>query len=201
MRRALPTSIVSERVIPVARGVTRRTAADLVSALVAGGLTTLEITVEGDGGFDAIRSVADGPATIGAGTVTGVEKAERAVEAGAAFLVSPHFDEELTRWALDNGEALIPGALSPSEVAIAWRSGAPAVKLFPASLGGPSYVGALLAPYPDLALVPTGGVNVDNARSYLEAGAVAVGVGEWLTGGLEPEEVTERAALLVAEVV
>jgi len=196
MRPTLPPAILEERIVPVARGLDAISAPVLVSALLAGGISTIEITVEGRSGLGAIEAVAGGPATVGAGTIVTVSDAADAMAAGATFLVSPHTDQALAEWASENGAALIPGALTPTEVAAAWLHRPAALKLFPASLGGPEYLSALLGPFPDLALIPTGGIDGDNAAAFIQAGAVAVGVGAWLTGSGDMDLVTERAARL-----
>ncbi len=201
MRVSLPDSIITERVIPVARGLDGSSAPALAEALLEGGLSSLEVTVEGPGGIDALESLHDRGVTVGAGTVVSVDQAAAATAAGARFVVSPHLDIELVEWAREHDVPLIPGALTPTEAATAWRHRPPAVKIFPAHVGGPDYIESLLGPYPDLALIPTGGVDGDNADAYLSAGAVAVGVGGWLTGHADLSEVTRRARLLVTRVV
>ena len=104
---------------------------------------------------------ADGTALeIGAGTVLSIEAAERAVDAGATFLVSPHVDPELIEWAADRGIPFIPGAFTPTEILAAWRAGAPAVKFFPASVAGPDFIRDFRGPFPHIPLLPTGGVTV-----------------------------------------
>lgn len=197
----LPEPILEERVIAVARGLDAQSAPRLATALAAGGLHTVEVTVEGGAGFEAIEAVAGGELVVGAGTVVTVEQAIRAVAAGARFIVSPHFDVAVVEWALAEGVPVVPGALSPTEVASAWRLGPAAVKIFPANLGGPEYLRSLRGPYPDLALVPTGGVDSGNVAAFLAAGAVAVGVGGWLTSHDDLDLVTERAAELLRQVV
>lgn len=197
----LPEPILEERVIAVARGLDAHSAPRLATALAAGGLHTVEVTVEGGAGFEAIEAVAGGELVVGAGTVVTVEQAIRAVAAGARFIVSPHFDVAVVEWALAEGVPVVPGALSPTEVASAWRLGPAAVKIFPANLGGPEYLRSLRGPYPDLALVPTGGVDSGNVAAFLAAGAVAVGVGGWLTSHDDLDLVTERAAELLRQVV
>ena len=197
----LPSAILDGRVIPVARGLDAESAPTTVRALQAGGIDVIEITVEGAGGLEAIASVTTGAALVGAGTVVTISAAARAVDAGAAFLVTPHFDEALLGWATMNAVPLLPGAFTPTEIAGAWAHRPPAVKLFPASLGGPDYIRSLLAPYPDLVLIPTGGIDADNAPAFLSAGAAAVGVGSWLTGPSDPEVITERAVRLMSQVV
>jgi 2-dehydro-3-deoxyphosphogluconate aldolase/(4S)-4-hydroxy-2-oxoglutarate aldolase len=196
----LPSAIVEERVIPVARDMTPETAPGLAEALFRGGLTVLEITVEAQGGIDAVASLRGSGATVGAGTVTSIGQAAAAIEVGAVFLVCPHAGTDLIRWANDRGVPLIPGGLTPSEIFAAWASGAPAVKVFPASLGGPDLIAAIKAPLPQIELIPTGGVTADNAAAYLAAGSLAVGVGGWLTGGSDTGQVTERAIRLIESI-
>jgi len=128
--------------------------------------------------------------------VVTIDQADRAITAGAVLLVSPHLDPKLIEWSISNSIPLIPGALTPTEVATAWAWGPPAVKIFPAGTVGPGYVTSLLGPYPGVPLIPTGGIDAGNALAYLEAGAVAVGIGGWLTGVGDPSEITRRALLL-----
>lgn len=198
MTIALPDAIFEERIIAVARGQDATTAPDLAASLHTGGLNVLEITVEAAGGIEAIAALADGTTVIGAGTVTTLEQASSAVAVGASFLVSPHLDEALMAWSSTRGVPFIPGVFTPTEIHAARMAGARAVKLYPASLGGPTLLRGLLGPYPDLAVIPTGGVDGSNAAAYLEAGAVAVGVGGWLTGGTDPGLIAERARLLAS---
>ncbi len=194
----LPSLIAEQRVIAVARGQDASTALELAEALHAGGLAVLEITVEAGAGFDAIAAVAGGGTVVGAGTVTTVDQAASAVEAGATFLVSPHLDQELVVWSSSHDVPFIPGVLTPTEIHTALSAGVSAVKLFPASVGGPEMLRALLGPYPELPVIPTGGVDDTNAGAYLEAGAQAVGVGGWLTGGTDLDLITRRARSLAS---
>ena len=193
MRIELPESIRTERVIPVARGLDAARGLELATALAAGGLSTLEITLEGSSGIEAIAAVAGSDLTVGAGTVTSVEQAALAMEAGASFLVSPHVDRTLIEWAASQRVPYLPGGFTPTEIWEAWSQGVAAVKVFPASTGGPAHLGRLLGPYPEVALVPTGGVDASNVADFLAAGAVAVGVGTWLTGAADLALVRERA--------
>lgn len=196
MRLELPGPIRTERIIPVARGLDAAHAVRLGEALMAGGLSTLEVTLEGPSGIAPIEALADSEMLVGAGTVTSVAQAQAAVEAGAAFLVSPHVDVGVIEWAARNRVPHLPGALTPTEVWRAWRTGVAAVKIFPASTCGPGHIRSLLGPFPDLVLVPTGGIDGSNAAAFLANGAVAVGVGTWLTGTDDWDLVTERAVLL-----
>jgi 2-dehydro-3-deoxyphosphogluconate aldolase / (4S)-4-hydroxy-2-oxoglutarate aldolase len=192
----LPPVIAQERLVAVVRGLRVARASQLAEALRDGGVGVVEVTVESGDGPAAIEALRGLDVTVGAGTVTSVRDAADAVAAGASFLVSPHTDEDLLRWARQRDVPFVPGALTPTEVMTARRAGASAVKLFPASLGGPAFVASLLAPYPDLLLLATGGVGPDDARAYLDAGAIAVGLGSWLTGSSDVALVRERAALL-----
>jgi 2-dehydro-3-deoxyphosphogluconate aldolase/(4S)-4-hydroxy-2-oxoglutarate aldolase len=110
----LPDSIITEKVIPVARGLDGSTAPGLARALLEGGISTIEVTVEGGGGLEAIESLRDSNIMVGAGTITSTDQAEVAVEAGAAFLVSPHLDRVLIDWAQTEQVALVPGGLTPT---------------------------------------------------------------------------------------
>lgn len=151
-----------------------------VDALVAGGVTGIEITYSTPDAPSVISRIDQrygDRVVLGAGTVRTPKQAREAVDAGARFLVSPGTTDELADAMLATGVPVLLGALTPSEVMHVAELGAHAVKVFPASLGGPAYLRALRAPFPDVPFVPTGGVNVANLAEWLEAGAVAVGAG------------------------
>jgi 2-dehydro-3-deoxyphosphogluconate aldolase / (4S)-4-hydroxy-2-oxoglutarate aldolase len=115
---------------------------------------------------------------IGAGTVLNAEMARCCLRAGASFLVSPALDLEIIRLAAEENVVMMAGALTPTEVLTAWNAGADFIKVFPcAQVGGPAYIKALTGPFPHLQLVPTGGVNLENAADYVRSGAAALGVG------------------------
>ena len=126
--------------------------------------------------------------------------AERAVGAGARFIVSPHTDVALIDWCVTRGIPCFPGALSPTEIHAAWSAGASAVKLFPAIAVGTGYLKQLAGPFPDIPLVPTGGVSAQTAGDWIAAGGVAVGMGGWLIGDGDPAGVTQRARQVVEAV-
>jgi len=179
------SSLSAVGVIAVLRAPSADAAVHAVDALVAGGVTGIEITYSTPDAEQAIATVADrhGDAVLlGAGTVTTPEQAERAVAAGASFLVSPGTQPALAEAMLATGAAVMLGALTPTEVMAATALGADVVKVFPASLGGPAYLRALRGPFPDVPLMPTGGVNASNVGEWLAAGAVAVGAGSDLVG-------------------
>jgi 2-dehydro-3-deoxyphosphogluconate aldolase/(4S)-4-hydroxy-2-oxoglutarate aldolase len=193
---SLPEVILTERVIPVVRGLTAHRAHRLAAALAEGGVTSLEVTMESGDALGAITSLAGTGTTVGAGTVMTLEEGRSAIDAGALFLVSPHFDPHLVEWTRDEGIPYLPGVMTPTEVALAISKGVTTVKLFPAEFGGPGMIRALRGPFPSLGIVPTGGITADNAAEFIAAGAVAVGVGSWLTGGEDLSVVSERSRLL-----
>lgn len=177
------SSLSAVGVIAVLRAPSADAAVHAVDALVAGGVTGIEITYSTPDAEQAIATVAarHGDAVLlGAGTVTTPEQAERAVAAGARFLVSPGTRPALAEAMLATGAAVMLGALTPTEVMAATALGADVVKVFPASLGGPAYLRSLRGPFPDVPLMPTGGVNAGNVGEWLAAGAVAVGAGSEL---------------------
>jgi len=185
-------AIAVERVVAIIRG----DGADLVgAAMVDAGVRIVEVTLTVDGAFRSIaelRRIAPTDAVVGAGTVLTVHDAERAVDAGAQFLVSPHLDLEIVAWSIDHDIAYLPGVLTPTEIIAARRAGARALKLFPAGSLGPGYLRDLLGPFPDLEIVPARGVDGSNARMFLDVGAIAVGLGSALTPAALR---TDRAAL------
>lgn len=174
------TALRTATVIAVLRAPTAEAAIRASDALVAGGITGIEITYSTPDAAAVIREVrrrhSDG-VYLGAGTVLEAAQAVKAVEAGAQFLVSPGTEPVLAAAMLDTGATVLSGALTPSEVMTVLGLGVPVVKLFPASLGGPAYLKALRGPFPQVSFVPTGGVNSDNLAEWLAAGAVAVGAG------------------------
>ena len=168
-------------IVPVIRAESADAALAVVEALVEAGLTVAEITMTVPGAIKAIASVAKrfgDKVLVGAGTVTDAETATRAVDAGAEFIVTPCLVPEVIDAARRADVAVLPGALTPTEVFEAFRLGGDMVKVFPAqNLGGASYLRALRGPFPQIPLVPTGGVTLDNVRAMFDAGAAAVGVG------------------------
>lgn len=173
-------------VIAVLRAPSAGHAVRAVDALVAGGITGIEITYSTPQAADAIREIDQRHGErvyLGAGTILTASQAREAVDAGARFLVSPGTDPSLAQIMIDTGVAVILGALTPSEVMTAVRLGAHAVKVFPASLGGPGYLKSLRGPFPDVPLMPTGGVNAGNIADWFGAGAIAVGAGGELCSG------------------
>jgi 2-dehydro-3-deoxyphosphogluconate aldolase/(4S)-4-hydroxy-2-oxoglutarate aldolase len=182
------TWIASARLLAIVR---YRQAGDLdrvLAALRRGGMEQLEVTLDTPGALAAIERASAAGAPAGAGTVRTPDDVRAAVDAGAAFVVSPGLFEPVIEAAAALAVDVLPGALTPTEVARAAELGAVAVKLFPASLGGPRYVRSLRGPFPDVPLVPTGGIGVDDVAGYLEAGADCVGLGGELVGRSAPRD-------------
>ena len=195
-RPPLPNAITEQRIIAIARRLPPEQVGALKGALLSNGIGVLEVTLDADDAASTIAALDGSGLLVGAGTVMSVQQAAMAAEAGAAFIVSPHTDDSIVRWAVENAMPVMAGALTPTEIARAWDLGCSAVKLFPASVGGPEFLRTLRGPFSQVDFVPTGGVDAANAADYLAAGAVAVGVGSWLTGSPEPTVIAERAALL-----
>jgi 2-dehydro-3-deoxyphosphogluconate aldolase / (4S)-4-hydroxy-2-oxoglutarate aldolase len=151
-----------------------------VSAMVAGGVRAIEIAVTAPGAISVLRRLKrelDPSVLLGGGTVMTPEQAEDAVDAGAAFLVSPHLDEKVVGAAKHLNVPIIPGGFTATEILRAWDLGADAVKVFPASVGGPGYIRALRGPYPQIPLIPSGGVDERTVGDFFRAGAFAVAAG------------------------
>src|SRR3954470_17339805 len=158
----------------------------LTEALVAGGVRAVEVTFTNPAAAGAISAARDalGPrALIGAGSVLDAETARVAILAGATFVVTPTVSASAIELCNRYGVATTIGALTPTEILTAWQAGATYVKVFPANLGGPRYLRDVLGPLPQLKLIPTGGVDVDNAGEFIRAGAVAVALGSNLVDG------------------
>ncbi|HYG76683.1 MAG TPA: bifunctional 4-hydroxy-2-oxoglutarate aldolase/2-dehydro-3-deoxy-phosphogluconate aldolase [Planctomycetota bacterium] len=151
-----------------------------IRAVTEGGIRAVEVTFTVPGAPSVIRRVkqAFGDAVLlGAGTVLTAEEAEDAVDAGATYLIAPNTDEKVIGAAKRLGVPIIPGAFTPTEIVRAWDMGADAIKVFPASVGGPAYIRALKAPLPNIPMIPTGGVDERTVGEFFRAGAFAVGAG------------------------
>jgi 2-dehydro-3-deoxyphosphogluconate aldolase/(4S)-4-hydroxy-2-oxoglutarate aldolase len=188
--------------LPVLRAESEDEGLVLAHALAAGGVTVLEITMTVPGAIELIRRVAKDAGDrilVGAGTVLDPETARACMLAGAEFIVSPALNVATIEICRRYGVAVFPGALTPTEIVTAWQAGADAVKVFPCSaVGGAKYLKAIKAPLPQIELIPTGGVSLATGAEFLEAGAMALGVGGDLVDNKavragKPEIVTENA--------
>jgi 2-dehydro-3-deoxyphosphogluconate aldolase / (4S)-4-hydroxy-2-oxoglutarate aldolase len=173
--------ILETGIVPVVRAASPEQAILAAEAVACGGIPIVEITMTVPGAIQVIEELVrtlGSQVLIGAGTVLEAETADRCVEAGAEFLVSPGFDRETVEFARRNGKLMMAGALTPTEVITAYKAGSDFVKIFPCgNVGGPAYIKALKAALPQIPMIPTGGVNLATAPEFLRAGASALGVG------------------------
>ncbi|EHY89679.1 bifunctional 4-hydroxy-2-oxoglutarate aldolase/2-dehydro-3-deoxy-phosphogluconate aldolase [Saccharomonospora azurea] len=184
-RQALPGRTAASRLVVVLRGERAEDYVPVVDTLVEAGVRSVELTLTTPGTFAALPGLVErygASADIGIGTVTRPEQVDTAVDGGAHYLVTPAADLTVVDRALDRGIAVVPGGLTPTELHSTWNRGVCAVKLFPARQVDTGYLDDLRGPFPDLAVIPSGGVDLDAARSWLSAGAAAVSVGGPLLG-------------------
>lgn len=175
------------KVIAVIRAAKMAQAHHMAKAVASGGMQLIEITWNSDRAAELISQLrAELPAcTVGTGTLLTLNQMEQAIAAGAQFLFTPHVDPVMIQAAVQKGVPIIPGALSPTEVVTAWATGASCVKVFPVqAMGGVSYIKSLQGPLGHIPLIPTGGVTLENAKEFIAAGAIAVG----LSGDLFPQQ-------------
>jgi 2-dehydro-3-deoxyphosphogluconate aldolase / (4S)-4-hydroxy-2-oxoglutarate aldolase len=152
----------------------------IIQAVRNGGLRYLEITMNTSGAEDQIRAaiqLSENSLSIGAGTVTSHALLNRALAVGASFIVTPSLNSKVVRHCVESKIPIFPGAFTPTEIFSAWELGATAVKIFPAELAGPKYIRALRGPFPEIPLMPTGGVDLNTLPAFIEAGANAFGIG------------------------
>jgi 2-dehydro-3-deoxyphosphogluconate aldolase / (4S)-4-hydroxy-2-oxoglutarate aldolase len=170
-------------VVAVIRANSKDQLIGITESLLAGGVPAIEVTMSTPKAIAGIEMLADrfgDTAVIGVGTVIDAATAQDAIAAGAQFVVSPVFDEEIVATARRYGKIVIPGAFTPTEILRAWSAGADVVKVFPSTGLGPQYFKDILAPLPQLRLTPTGGVELKNVGDWIKAGAVFVGAGSSL---------------------
>jgi 2-dehydro-3-deoxyphosphogluconate aldolase/(4S)-4-hydroxy-2-oxoglutarate aldolase len=184
--------ILEDKVVAVVRlkdaGLLRRA----VEAVREGGVRCIEITMTVPGALDVIRTLGADDSldiVVGAGTVLGGAAAEAVIEAGARFVVSPVLDEDVIRVCRSKDIFVVPGAFSPTEIVRARSAGADIVKVFPAACLGPGFFKDIKGPFPDILLMPTGGITIENARSFLDQGACCVAIG---TALLDKKLIAER---------
>ena len=207
-----PTDIVArierERVVAVLRLADPDRLRAVIDALAAGGVRVFEVTMTVPRAIELIGQLAAGldeALLVGAGTVIDADTARRAIRAGARFVVSPVFRRDLIETCHAHDVPAMPGCFTPTEILDAWESGADIVKVFPATSLGPAFIKDVRAPLPQLKLMPTGGVSIDNAGDWLRAGAVAVGIGSALVDAAAVKEgdfaaITQRAQRLIARI-
>jgi 2-dehydro-3-deoxyphosphogluconate aldolase/(4S)-4-hydroxy-2-oxoglutarate aldolase len=173
--------ILEVKIVPVVRASSPEQALGAADAVRAGGIPIVEVTMTVPGAIEviaALNRLMGSDVLIGAGTVLDASTAQKCLDAGAQFLVSPGFDAETVALARRLNVLIMPGSLTPTEVITAWKAGADFVKIFPCgNVGGPAYIKSLKAALPQIPMIPTGGVNLETAAAFLRAGASALGIG------------------------
>lgn len=194
-------------IVPVIRAATAKQGMMASEAVCEGGITVVEITMTVPGAIELISQMVKSMGSsvlVGAGTVLDAGTAQRCVDAGAEFLVSPGFDLETVKLANRLGKLIMAGGLTPTEVITAWKAGSDLVKVFPCgTVGGAKYIKALKAPLPHIPMIPTGGVNLNTAAEFIQAGSAALGVGGELVSAAalasgNTSEIVENARKFVA---
>lgn len=186
------SQLQKHRAIAVIRAPEIELGRQMAMAVASGGMQLIEITWNSDRAGELISQLRlELPACIiGTGTLFNVQQLQEAIASGAQFLFTPHVDPAMIQAAVEKNVPIIPGAMTPTEIVTAWSQGASCVKVFPVqALGGAEYIKSLQGPLSQIPLIPTGGVTLENAKEFLQAGAIAVG----LSGELFPQKlVTER---------
>jgi 2-dehydro-3-deoxyphosphogluconate aldolase/(4S)-4-hydroxy-2-oxoglutarate aldolase len=194
------------RVVAIIRGVEEQHIEPVAEALLEGGVTVMEITLNTPGALHMISLLQEklgDRAYVGAGTVLDLDDAKQAVNAGAAFLVTPNTDEDVIRWAKEQQIPIFPGALTPTEVVKAWKAGATAIKIFPSGSLGISYIKELMGPLSHIPMMAVGGVTEENIKQFLQIGCYGLGIGGSLINLKEIKSgnygwITNKAAGLLA---
>jgi 2-dehydro-3-deoxyphosphogluconate aldolase/(4S)-4-hydroxy-2-oxoglutarate aldolase len=192
--------IIDSGVIAVIRGMEVDKVVNIVDALLEGGVKALEITLNSPGAIDLIEEVServkDTDAIVGAGTVLDGETARAAILAGAEFVFAPNLNQDVIEVCNRYGKVVIPGVMTPTEIVNAYQAGADLVKIFPAGVMGPKYIKSVKGPLNHIPMMPTGGVGLDNAADFIEAGVVALGVGSAL---MDKEAIAEENYEVITE--
>ncbi len=201
LSRTAPSAILNAtRVVAVLRAAHASEYAPIIEALQRGGVLSIELTLSTAGVWDELPRLQErfgDDLEIGVGTVTGAAEAEMALDLGAAYIVTPVTDPDVISACVRRGVAVYPGGLTPTELHSGWKMGATAVKVFPASAVGADYVAQLRGPFPDIQVIPSGGVDIDDVPGWIRAGALAVSLGGPLLGdafkGGDLQQLTIRA--------
>ncbi|MBW5447213.1 bifunctional 4-hydroxy-2-oxoglutarate aldolase/2-dehydro-3-deoxy-phosphogluconate aldolase [Cohnella sp. CFH 77786] len=173
-------ALAEQKIVAIIRGIPEDKADATAQAMADGGIVFLEVTLNTDGALGMIsrfRERYEGRMRIGAGTVLDLEQAKEAAAAGAEYIISPNFDKKVVRFGVERGIDVWPGTMTPTEIVRAYKEGASAVKVFPMGSLGVNYLKEIRAPLDHIPMIATGGVNLQNIRTVLDAGAIAVGLG------------------------
>jgi 2-dehydro-3-deoxyphosphogluconate aldolase / (4S)-4-hydroxy-2-oxoglutarate aldolase len=192
--------ILEEGVVPVIRVASAAEAFEVAKAIQEGGISVIEVTMSVAGALDVMKEVTQKfgkKVLLGAGTILDPETARAALLSGAQFIVTPTLNPDVIKMCNRYSAVIIPGALTPTEILTAWEAGADLVKVFPiAQVGGPAYIRALRGPLPHIPMVPTGGVNLQNAGEFIKAGCAAIAAGGEL---VDKKAVAEKKFSVIAE--
>jgi 2-dehydro-3-deoxyphosphogluconate aldolase/(4S)-4-hydroxy-2-oxoglutarate aldolase len=191
--------VLDAGIVAIVRSPDSQQLGDVAGALLDGGVSVMEVTFTVPNALDVIKSVRAAlgdRVVLGAGTVLDTETARAAILAGAEFIVSPTLNLHVIRLCRRYDKLVFPGAFTPTEILTAWEAGADVVKVFPADVGGPGYLKAVKAPLPQVRLMPTGGVNLQTAAAFIQAGACCLGVGGQL---VDAKLIAERKFDKIAE--
>lgn len=206
--------VMKEKIIAIVRGISNDRIIDTCKALSAGGINMIEVTFNqssptgNEDTYNAIKAISDQlgeTICVGAGTVMTLEQTELAVKAGAKYIISPNFDKDVVAKTLELGAISMPGVLTPTEIVDAYKAGASVAKLFPAGNIGLDYIKSIKAPISHIPMMAVGGVDVDNARAFIQAGCDGLGIGSSLVNKTlinesRYEELTELAKRFVEAV-
>jgi len=198
--------LAEHKIVAIFRGISPKDADAAATALIAGGIRLMEVTMNTAGALDIMSGWLErfeGQAHVGAGTVLNLSMAKEAVAAGAQFLISPNLDESVVAYGMEHGVEVWPGVMTPTEIVRAWNAGARAVKIFPMGALGTRYLKELQGPLDHIPMLATGGVDLTNIGEYFKAGATAVGLGGNLIrpasiAAGQFEDLTETARQFVA---
>lgn len=187
------------KVLPIIRSTDPQDVINKVKALLDGGLDVMEVNVETPNIFNAIKAVSNDAIIYAGGIITSIQ-AQAAIDSGAKIISSPIFQSNLLKISKDKRLPFIAGTSTANEAYNAWKSRIPVVKIYPiTAMGGVEYIENLLRPMPFLNVIPQGNVQLNEVKSYIEAGAIAVGVGRHLTGGNSYKDITERTKDLLEQ--
>lgn len=184
--------VLDSGIVAIVRSQDSQQLVEVVGALAEGGVTTVEITMTVPGALEVLRQVRQtlgSRVLLGAGTILDTETARLALLAGAEYLVTPTINLDVIRLCHRYDKLIMPGAFTPTEILTAWEAGADIIKVFPAEVVGPAFLKAVRGPLPQVRLMPTGGVDLNTAQSFLQAGACCLGIGSQL---VEPDAVAKR---------
>lgn len=214
MRESVVNKIKQNKIFAILRGIHGKTVLQLAEALLRGGINLMEITFDQKDSslhkltcddISALNKELGDHVTVGAGTVTSTSLAQMAFDSGSQFIVSPNVDQQVIAHTVQCGMVSIPGGLTPTEILNAYNAGADFVKLFPAGVFGEAYLKAIIAPINHIGLIAVGGVNEENANSFINAGCVGVGIGgnlvnkEWISNG-EFDRITNLSRKIIESI-